>query len=287
MLEEVFEMNSKVCLVTGGTSGIGWETAKYLTGKGAQVVIVGRNSQRGTKAVTSIRQINPEAQIEFMGADLSSMDSVRALATNFRERTSRLDVLVNNAGTFLLFRKVSADGYEMTLAANHLGHFLLTRLLEDLLRASASARVINVSSESHRNAQINFDDLHGERGYNGMRAYGQSKLANVLFTYELSRRFAGNGYTANAVQPGFVSTNLGRDNGWLIHKLTRLFMLTGKSAEAGAKTLNYLASSPEVSEVSGKYFGNNKPVTTSTISYDRPTAERFWSLSEELTGLNR
>jgi len=224
--------------------------------------------------------------VEFIKTDLSVLQEVRELVDEFKTRYHRLDVLVNNAGTTLLSRRLSADGYEMTLAVNHLSHFLLTNLLLDTLKASAPCRVINVSSGSHRRGEIKFNDLQSEKKYRIMHAYGQSKLANVLFTYELARRLERTGVTANAVHPGFVSTNMGRDNGWFVHKLIRLVMLfTGISPEEGARTMVYLATSPEVKGVTGKYFYEMKPVKSSPRSYDPETARRLWQISEKLVGL--
>lgn len=173
----------------------------------------------------------------------------------------------------------------MTLASNHLGHFLLTNLLRDILSASSPARVINVSSVAHHSARINFEDLNSMKNYNGIRAYGQSKLANVLFTYELDRRWNSGAITANTLHPGFVSTNLGRDNGWLVHAIARMVMLVGKSAKNGAQTTNFLAISPEVAGISGKYFEEKQAVRSSSLSYDVEVANRLWEVSEEHVGL--
>lgn len=279
-------MQGKVCLVTGATSGIGLETALELARQGADVVLVGRNKQRGEAARHKVTKEGESENVKYFQADLSSREQVHALVRQFKAHFSRLDVLVNNAGTVILRRRVNSEGQEMTLAINHLGHFLLTNLLEDVLNASAPARVINVSSASHRGARINFEDLHSVKNYNGMRAYGQSKLANVLFTYELDRRWNSEAITVNALHPGFVSTNLGRENGWLFHALARMVMLVGKSAENGAQTTNYLAISPQVDGVSGKYFKEKQEVRSSSLSYDIEVAKRLWEVSEELVDLH-
>lgn len=280
------DMSKKVCIVTGGTSGIGWVTAFQLAERGATVLLIGRDLQRGLAAAERIRSETDNRSVKFFQMDLSVQDQIYQFVAAFHQGYDRLDVLVNNAGITLLTRRLSEDGVEMTFAVNHLGHFLLTNLLLNTLKENAPSRVINVSSGSHRGAQIDFNSLRGESGYEGLRAYGQSKLANVLFTYELARRMEGTEVTVNAVHPGFVLTNLGRDNGWLIHKIIRLAMrLGGISTEEGAETLIYLAASPEVEKVTGRYFHKMKPVETSPQSYDPDTALRLWEISEELTGL--
>jgi NAD(P)-dependent dehydrogenase (short-subunit alcohol dehydrogenase family) len=280
------DMNGKVCVVTGGTSGIGWVSAYTLAQWGAHVVMIGRDRKRGLEAVERIHQESRGGKAEFAPVDLSAKVEVQKFVDGFLENHDRLDVLINNAGTTLLNRKLSVDGYEMTFAVNHLGHFLLTNLLLDTLKDSAPSRVINVSSDSHRGAKIDFDNLQGQSGYWVFKAYGQSKLANVLFTYELARHLDGTGVTVNAVHPGFVLTNMGRDNGWLIHKLVRMVMrLKGISTEEGAQTILYLAASPEVKGVTGKYFYKLKSVKSSSVSYDLVTARKLWQVSEELTGL--
>jgi NAD(P)-dependent dehydrogenase (short-subunit alcohol dehydrogenase family) len=280
------DMSKKVCIVTGGTSGIGWITAFKLAQWGATVLLIGRDIQRGLAAAERIRSETGNRSVKFFQTDLSVQGQIHLFVAAFHQGYDRLDVLVNNAGITLLPRRLSEDGVEMTFAVNHLGHFLLTHLLLVTLKESAPSRVINVSSGSHRGAQIDFNNLRGESGYSGLRAYGQSKLANILFTYELARRLDGTGVTVNAVHPGFVLTHLGRDNGWLIHNIIRLAMrLRGISPEEGAETLIYLATSPEVEKVTGRYFQEMKPVESSPQSYDLDTARRLWEVSEELTGL--
>lgn len=279
------DMHGKICLITGATSGIGWITARDLAKMGAEVVLTGRNFKRGERAIDRIRREDSTSKVEFIPMDLSSLGDVREFSTDFKKRYPRLDVLMNNAGTVLLQRKVNDAGIEMTFVVNHLGHFLLTNSLLKSLRASESARVIVVSSGSHRGAHLNFDDLQNELSYNGMKVYGQSKLANLLFTYELSRRLVNEGITINAMHPGFVSTNLGRDNGWFLHKVIRLAMLTGGSAEEGADTCVYLASSQEVEGITGKYFKERRTIPSSQSSYDQKAARQLWDISEKLSGL--
>jgi NAD(P)-dependent dehydrogenase (short-subunit alcohol dehydrogenase family) len=210
---------------------------------------------------------------------------VRQLAEEFQRRFARLDVLVNNAGALFRRRCLSADGIEMTFALNHLTYFLLTNLLLDTLKASAPARVVNVSSDAHRGAQMRFADPQGEHRYSSWRAYSQSKLANLLFTYELARRLEGTGVTANAVHPGFVATGFGGNHRGLVGLVIRVAKLAALSPQQGAETLIYLATSPEVEGITGKYFVRKHAVQSSSASYDQAAARRLWQLSAELTGL--
>jgi len=278
-------MQGKICMVTGATSGIGLIAAQALARQEARVIVVGRDPGRGATTVSRIAQQTGNPQVELLLADLSAQADVHRLAGEFQGRYARLDVLVNNAGAIFTKRRLSADGIEMTFALNHLGYFLLTNLLLDTLKASPPARIVNVSSDAHRGAQMNFSDPQGERRYGGWRAYGQSKLANLLFTYELARRLEGTGVTVNAVHPGFVATGFGRNNRGLFALLIRLAQLTALSPEQGAETLIYLATSPEVEGVTGKYFVKKRPVESTRASYDQSAAQRLWQLSAQLTGL--
>jgi NAD(P)-dependent dehydrogenase (short-subunit alcohol dehydrogenase family) len=273
-------------MVTGATSGIGKVTAHVLAQAGAEVVVVGRNREKSETTVDRIKQQTGNPAVEYMLADLSSQAAIRQLAETFKRQHKRLDVLVNNAGAFFLWRQESVDGIEMTFALNHLGYFLLTDLLLDTLKASAPARVINVSSGSHRGETIDFNHFQGKRMYNGFRAYGESKLANILFTYELARRLESTGVTVNAMHPGFVATNIGTNNGWIVRAIRPLMDLFALSAEEGADTINYLTISKEVEEIAGKYFIKRKAVSSSSISYDESLARRLWQVSVELTGLS-
>lgn len=278
------EMQGKICLITGATGGIGVETALGLAKQGAQVIIAGRSAE---KIAAAARRIEAEsgAAVQTLTADLSSQAEVRRLAAEFSQRWDRLDVLVNNAGAIFVNRRETVDGLEMTFALNHLNYFLLTHLLLDCLKAAGSARIVNVSSGAHLGGKINFDDLQLQRGYSSWKAYSQSKLANVLFTYELARKLAGSGITANALHPGFVATNFGRSNGGLFNPLFRLTQVFAITPEAGARTSIYLASSPEVAGVTGKYFDRCRPVRSSPLSYNEETARRLWQVSLQLTGL--
>src|SRR5215210_1282440 len=278
-------MGEKVCLITGATSGIGKATAMGLANMGASVVMVGRDRGRGEAALAEIKEKNGNASVDLMLADLSSQEEIRRLADEFKEACPRLDVLINNAGVFRSERITTADGIEMTFAVNHLAYFLLTNLLLDALEASAPSRIVNVSSGDHSNATIDFDDLQGEKGYKGAKAYSQSKLANVLFTYELARRLEGTGVTANCLHPGVVGTNLGSGVsgvfGFMVRALTPLM----KSPEQGAETSICLASSPEVESLSGRYFVKKAETRSSDESYDAGLARRLWEVSAELTNL--
>jgi NAD(P)-dependent dehydrogenase (short-subunit alcohol dehydrogenase family) len=278
-------MQGKICMVTGATSGIGLVTAQSLAQQGAIVIAVGRSPEKGAKTVAQIRQATGDSAVEFMLADLSAQAQVRALAEEFGRRYPRLDMLVNNAGGLFMGRQLSADGIEMTFALNHLAVFLLTNLLLEPLKASGSARIVNVSSDMHRGATIRFDDLEGKSRYSGMRAYGQAKLAVVLFSYELARRLAGTGVTVNALHPGFVATNLFRNSGGVVKLLAPLIKLIAVSPEDGAQTSIYLASAPEVEGVTGRYFAGKNAVRSSDASYDETVADRLWKVSAEMTGL--
>jgi NAD(P)-dependent dehydrogenase (short-subunit alcohol dehydrogenase family) len=277
----------KTCLVTGATSGIGEVTAHALARQGAAVIVVGRDPARCWATVETIRRDTGNPDVVPVVADLSSEREVRRLADEFRSRHDRLEVLVNNAGAMFAPRAESVDGIEMTWALNHLAYFLLTHLLLDPLRAAAPSRIVNVASDAHRAARrgIDFDDVEGRRRYRPFRAYAQSKLANVMFTFELARRLEGSGVSANALHPGFVMTRFFLKEGrlfWLFKQFARLLAIT---PEEGARTSIHVASSPEVSGVTGRYFEKCRPATPSAVSRDPDAGRRLWSLSEEMTGL--
>ena len=274
-----------ICLVTGATSGIGAATALGLARLGATVVLAGRDPDKCAGAASRLQRVTGNRSISFLVADLSSQEDIRRLARAFEDRFDRLDVLVNNAGGYFRSRQVSADGIEMTFALNHLGCFLLTHLLLDRLWKSRSARVINVASQDHRSGRIDFDDLMGEKQYDRRKAYAQSKLANLLFTYGLARRIGNPGPTVNALCPGSVRTNLGANNGWLRKQLLGLLDRRRISPEQGADTVIYLAGSPEVQGVTGRYFIRRAETVSSDASHDEQTAERLWRISQTLTGL--
>lgn len=282
-------MAGRVCLVTGATSGIGKATAQALAERGAVVVIVGRNQKRCQETTKHIRKRTGNPHVDYLLADLSSQGQLRKLADAFKQNFQRLDVLVNNAGAKFVSRQQTVDGYEMTFALNHLAYFFLTNSLIESLKASASARVINVSSGSHAACPgINFDDLHGQKNYDGKEAYAQSKLANLLFTYELARRLEGTAITVNALTPGGVISNFGRNNGWISWaKHVAAHLLAGNliGPKTGARTSVYLATSAEIEGISGKYFSNMRAVQSSEASYDSNGAKRLWQVSLELTVL--
>lgn len=275
-------MTGKTVLITGATNGIGKEAARGLAKLGARVLIVGRDAQKCAQTVAELQTSTGNQAIEALRADLSAMSEVRRLADEVKARCPRLDVLLNNAGAYFDKRLTSADGYEMTFALNHLSYFYLTNLLLDLLKASAPARIVNVSSDAHRFARLNLINPHKPPVYSGFRIYGESKLANVVFTYELARRLEGTGVTVNAMHPGFVRSGFGRNNTGLIAKIFGAMQRFALTPEQGADTLIYLASSPEVEGVSGKYFTKRKAVPTSRASYDQATWEALWTLSERL-----
>lgn len=285
MAEMNQSMAGKVCLVTGATLGIGLVTARALAERGATVVAVGRNPERGQAALAEIKRRSGNDQVYLLLADLGSQAAIRQLAADFQQRFDRLHVLVNNAGALNMSRSLTVDGIETTWAVNHLAYFLLTNLLLDRLKASAPARIINIASDAQRSGQINFADLQGEKSYSGGRAYSQSKLANVLFTYELARRLEGTGITANCVHPGVVATGFAKNNGLLFRLGASILGLFTLSPEKGAETQIYLATSPEVEGVTGQYFVKQQAVRSAPASYDETVARRLWEVSEQMTGL--
>ena len=235
--------------------------------------------------MSEIKTETGKQSVELLVADLSSFKTVRELVDEFKGKYSRLDVLVNNAGVILTKRLLSPDGYEKTFATNHLGHFLLTNLLLDTLIKSSPSRVINVTSEAHRGAKIDFDDLFGEKKYGSFKAYSQSKLANVLFTYELARRLEGTGVTVNCLHPGVVRTGFGHDTGGVLSALIHIGSPFFMSPIKSARSVVYLASDPGLERVTGKHFSKSKEVESSQESYDLESAKRLWEVSEELTGV--
>lgn len=282
-------MTGKVCLVTGANSGVGKYTALGLAKMGASVVMVCRDKGRGEAAQKEIMDASQNKNVELMLCDLSSQKAVRRLAESFKREYPKLHVLVNNAGLMIGKRVLTEDGIEYTFAVNHLAYFLLTDLLLDVLKASAPSRIINVSSMGHRFAAIYFDDLMMEKKYNDFLSYNQSKLANIMFTYELARRLEGMGVTANCLHPGGVATNFGTDSSPVfrflldIGKKTFFFV----SPEKGAQTSVYLASSADVEDVTGKYFDNCREKKSSRRSYDVAAQKKLWEISEKMTGLEK
>lgn len=285
MSEITADMSGKVCLVTGATSGIGEAAAQALAGLGARIVILARHRERCERSSAHIRDVSGNPAVDYLVADLSSQSEIRRAAGEFVQRYDRLDVLVNNAGGFFMKRQVSPDGIELTFALNHLNYFLLTNLLLPLIKSSAPARIINVSSGAHRGAKIDFDDLEGRRSYNGWKAYAQSKLANLLFTYELARRLDVAQVTVNAMHPGFVSTRFAKNNGWLYKVGLSIVHIFARKPVEGARTVVYLATSPEVAGVTGKYFFDKQEVPSAPASYDEESAGRLWQISTQMVNL--
>lgn len=281
MRDQNESLAGKIIMITGATGGIGLATARALARKGAGLVIVGRRLQRCEAAADEIRRTAGNSNVDFLVADLSSQKEVRRLAQEFKERRDRLDVLINNAGALFLSRVLSPDGIEMTFALNHLSCFLLTNLLLDLLKSGAPARIINVSSVAHVLGRIDFSNLQ----QHGWMGYSKAKLATLLFTYELARRLDGTGVTVNALHPGLVASNFGMNNTGLFPLLRPLIDCFSISNEEGAQTSVYLASSPEVSGVTGRYFVRCKEERSSRASYDRESAVRLWRVSAKMTGL--
>jgi NAD(P)-dependent dehydrogenase (short-subunit alcohol dehydrogenase family) len=279
-------MRGSTVVVTGGNAGVGLETVAGLVGQGARVVLTARDETKGANAAERIRARGGPGTVEVAPLDLASFASIRRFARDVAPRLGSLAVLVNNAGLVQLEHTVTEDGFETTFGVNHLGHFLLTTLLLDQLRASAPARVVVVASMAHRSARggLDFDDLQAERGYNPLGVYNRSKLANVSFTRELARRLAGTGVTANSLHPGFVASRLGRDGdggvlGEITMTLARPFAI---SPARGARTSVYLASSPAVADVTGKYFSRCREARPSRVATDDDAARRLWSVSEAL-----
>ena len=285
MTTAVGQLKGKTCMITGASSGLGRAMALELARMGASLVLVCRDRTRGENVMAGIRERTGNPAVSLMLADLSVQQSIRTLAADFLARGEPLHVLVNNAGVFNLKRSLTADGIETVFAINHLSYFMLTLLLLDRIKQSAPARIVNVASNAHRWGSINFDDLGGARSYRSSRIYGQSKLANILFTYELARRLEGTGVTVNCVHPGAVATGLGANNGALAKLLMPLIGLFMRSPEQGAATQIYLAASPEVEGVSGKYFVDCQPAQSNQESYDTAVARRLWEVSAEMTGV--
>jgi len=277
-------MAGRVCAITGASSGLGLETALALAGQGATVALLCRSVERGERARAQIAAATGNADLHVVACDHANLDSVRAAAAELLTRFDALHVLVHNAGLMIMQRRITVDGLEETFQVNHLSAFLLTSLLRERLVASAPARVVTVSSFGHRGTSLDFGDLQSERCYDGFAVYCRSKLANVLFTYELDRRLRGTGVTANTLHPGFVRTGFGHGSGPFMRALVLLSQLPplGVSARRGARTQVWLASAPEVEGVSGKYFHGRLARRSSRTSYDPDAQRRLWEISEAL-----
>jgi retinol dehydrogenase 12 len=277
-------MQGKRVLITGATSGIGEKTAIKLAQLGAELFLVARDAKKADATVAAIRAAGATQPVTIFLADLSLMSEVRRLAGEVRAKTDRLDVLLNNAGAWFSERQVTSEGFERTFALNHLSYFLLSNLLLDIVKAAPAGRIVNVASEAHRGAKIDFDDLQSEKRYSLLGAYNVSKLENILFTAALARRLAGTRVTANCLHPGVVASGFGRNNGGFLRfvmPLAQLFMI---SADKGSETSVYLASSPEVEGVTGKYFDKCKPKHPTRHAQDEAAQEKLWAVSAALVG---
>ena len=275
-------MNGKICLVTGATDGIGKVSARVLAEMGAKVIIVGRNPEKSAAVLTELKSVSGNENIDLLLADLAVMQEVRDLAEQVISRYDRLDVLLNNAGGYFTKHEITSDGLEMTFALNHMSYFLLTNKLMGLLKSSVPARIVNVSSDAHYGVDIEFDNLNGEQDYKAWKAYQKSKLANVLFTYELLKKVPAD-ITVNCLHPGFVATNFGNNNGGFVSPVLKIAKrISAIDPEEGAKTSIFLCSSPEVEEVSGKYFFKCQPKTSSRESRNMDTAKRLWQISSDI-----
>ena len=278
-------MHGKTCIVTGASAGIGQAIAQGLAARGAHVVLVCRSRARAEATQLAMRTATGNAAIDVALADLSSQAAIRHLAQELLRRYPRIHALINNAGVVNMARTVTVDGIETVFAVNHLAYFLLTQLLLPRLVESAPARIVNVASDAHHWATLDFADLQNHRRYRGLKVYGQSKLCNLLFTRELARRIAGTGVTVNSLHPGGVATGLGWNNGWwavLIAKVLKPFLRT---ADQGADTAIYLTAAPEVANVSGRYFYNRREHRPSRAAQDDEVALRLWQISEQLTAI--
>lgn len=282
------EPSRRIAIVTGANSGVGLETARGLARAGHHVVLAVRSVARGESARADIAGTVPGASLEVMRLDLASLASVRAFAEDFQARHDALHLLVNNAGIHTADKQRTEDGLELTIASNHVGHFLLTNLLLDLLKRSAPARVVTVASEAHRYGKIDFDDLNGDENWSGFTAYGQSKLANILFARELAKRLQNTGVTSNAVHPGIVRSNWarGKDSGILRLgvALASPFML---SPAQGARTTLHVALHDDGATSNGGYFRRSKKATPSRLARDDEAAARLWNLTNKLAGLDK
>jgi NAD(P)-dependent dehydrogenase (short-subunit alcohol dehydrogenase family) len=277
-------MNNKTVVITGATSGIGKASSLELARMGANTILTYRNKVKGKQTLDEIVRVTGNENVRMMELDLASLESVREFALNFKKEFDRLDVLINNAGGYYGYRKTTREGFEYTFGVNHLGHFLLTNLLKDHL-VSSRARIINVSSGAQSMGHINFNDLMLENRFFGFRAYSQAKLANIIFTYELDRRWGDAGVTVNAMHPGAVRTNFGMESSPIFRFLLMLGKPFLKSPAKGADTIIYLAASSEVDGISGSYFVKRKPKKSIPESYDREVGKRLWDVSCELTGI--
>jgi NAD(P)-dependent dehydrogenase (short-subunit alcohol dehydrogenase family) len=278
-------MKGKTVVITGGTSGIGEVAALELAQMGARIVLVGRDKPRAQTTLARLRERGPGLAHTVHYADLTRLAEMKRVAAQIAGAEPRIDVLINNAGAMFAARRVTEDGLERTFALNHMAYFVVTAGLRERLTASAGARIVNTASDAHRGAMLDFDNLQSEKGFGAMQAYGRSKLCNILFTRELARRLHGTGVTANCLHPGFVATRFGDQSGGLISHMVWLAKYFAIPPTEGAKTVVYLAASPEADGVSGKYFYKCRATTPSPAAEDDQTASALWERSVELAGV--
>jgi NAD(P)-dependent dehydrogenase (short-subunit alcohol dehydrogenase family) len=278
-------MKDKVVVITGATSGIGEIAAQRLAAMGARLVLLARNPARGEATIGRLRQIAPGGRYSIYCADLSRLAEMKRVAKEIAAAEPRIDVLINNAGAIFAQRQTTPDGLEMTFATNHMAYFVLTQELRDRLIAAAPARIVSTSSDAHRNARLDFADLQSTRSYSYFGAYSRSKLCNILFTRELARRMAGTGVTANCLHPGFVNTRFGDEGHGVAATLFRLAKKFAISPEQGAETIVYLASSPDVAQITGEYFYKCRPKTPTKEAQDDVVARKLWDESERTAGI--
>jgi NAD(P)-dependent dehydrogenase (short-subunit alcohol dehydrogenase family) len=276
-------MQGKTVVITGATSGIGEVAADRLAAKGARIVFIARDKARGEETLRHLRAIAPGAEHAAYYADLSRLSEMKRVSAEIAAAESKIDVLINNAGALFNTRKLSADGLEMTFAVNHMAYFVVTNLL--LPRMAADGRVVSTSSDAHKGAKLNFDDLQSERGYSGFGVYGRSKLCNILFTRELARRIKSTGVTANCLHPGFVATRFGDQSGGILSFAVRAAKNFALTPEQGAETIIYLASSPDVADVTGGYFVKSKIATPTKEAQNDADAKRLWDVSAKISGV--
>ncbi|MEO7205199.1 MAG: SDR family NAD(P)-dependent oxidoreductase [Steroidobacteraceae bacterium] len=278
-------MKGKVVVITGATSGIGEIAAQRLAGMGARIVLVARNAARGQKTLTRLPSIGSGAPHSIYYGDLSRIFECKRVAAEIAAAEPRIDVLINNAGALFGTRQLTADNLEETFATNHMAYFVLTLGLKASLFAAAPARVVSTASGAHKGYTLDFDDLQAEKGYSAIRAYGRSKLCNILFTRELARRWSGNGVTANCLHPGFVATRFGDGSGGFLSSVVRIAKLFAVTPEKGAETIVYLASAPDVAALNGEYFYKCRPATPTAGGRDDAAADRLWNESAKLAGI--
>lgn len=279
------DMNGKVVVITGATSGIGWVAAEKLAGMGARIVMIARDRSRGEASLTRLREAGPRASHSAHYADLSTIAEMKRVAGEIASAEPRVDVLINNAGALFSSRQVTTDGIEMTFATNHMSYFVVTLGLEERLRSTPGGRVVNTSSDAHKGAHLDFNDLQSPKGYRGFPVYGRSKLCNILFTRELARKWVDTGVTVNCLHPGFVSTRFGDHSGGMFQRVVQVAKLFAISPEQGAETIIYLATSDDVAKQSGKYFYKCRAVNPTADAQDDEAARRLWRESARIAGM--